>query len=138
MTDQISTLSIPPEWEDRYFLKRIGEEDIEISNEQRILIIKSLNDGKRFIQLGKYTLMLNTIKSIDPRYEPHNIPPKPREPERLYYWTQKVVEEDGRYIKKNIFMENQYNDAVKEYKLWCELFDKKPTEHKETKKIIGR
>lgn len=79
MTSQNSSLSIPPEWEERFLIKRIGEEDIEISLKARDAILQALESGARFIQIGKYTLMLNSIKSIDPRWEPNNIPPRPRE-----------------------------------------------------------
>lgn len=72
-----SSLSIPLKWQEKFFIKRIEEEDILITLEQRNVILKALNDGVRFIQIGKYTLMLNSIKSIDPRYEPDNIPPEP-------------------------------------------------------------
>jgi len=41
-------------------------------------ILKALNDGARFIQIGKYTLMLNSIKSIDPLWGEENIPPRPQ------------------------------------------------------------
>ena len=46
---------------------------------ERDAILASLNQGQRFIQIRKYTLMLNAIKSIDPFYEPDNIPPRPKE-----------------------------------------------------------
>lgn len=66
-------------WEERFFIKRIDEEDIEITLRERDSILLSLNEGKRFIQIGKYTLMLNAIKSIDPKWGKDNIPPKPKE-----------------------------------------------------------
>lgn len=83
MADQTSALSIPPEWRERFFIKRIDEEDILITLEQRNAILKALNEGTRFIQVGKFTLMLNSIKSIDPVYPPDNIPPRPKPEEEL-------------------------------------------------------
>lgn len=77
MEDQKLPLSIPSEWEERFLIKRIDEEDIIISLEERNSILDNLRKGMRFVQIGKYTLMLNSIKSIDPFYEPNNIPPKP-------------------------------------------------------------
>ena len=64
-------------FKEKYLIKRIDEQDTEISVEERNEILRALNDGQRFIQLGKYTLMLNSIKSIDPKYGSKNIPPKP-------------------------------------------------------------
>lgn len=77
MTDQTSSLSIPPKWREKFLIKRIDEDSIEITLEQRDSILKALDAGARFIQIGKYTLMLNAIKSIDPKIEPNNIPPRP-------------------------------------------------------------
>jgi len=67
----------PSKWEEKFLIKRIDEQDIEITLEQRNAILKALNDGQRFIQVGKYTLMLNGIKSIDPKWGANNIPDRP-------------------------------------------------------------
>jgi len=58
--------------------KRIKEENITITLKQRNIILDCLTRGDRFIQIGKYTLMVNSIKSIDPYYEPDNIPLRPQ------------------------------------------------------------
>ena len=83
MTDQKLSLSqndIPEKWREMFVIKRINEEDIVISLEQRDGILKALNDGARFVQIRKHTLMLNSIKSIDPYWDnEENIPPRPRE-----------------------------------------------------------
>ncbi len=68
---------IPEELKERYLIKRIKEDDIEISLDQRDKILKMLESGVRFIQIDKYTLMLNSIKSIDPKWGSANIPPRP-------------------------------------------------------------
>lgn len=73
-----SALSTPPEWKERFLIKRIGEDNIEITLDERNQILRSFNNGDQYIQIGKYTLMLNSIKSIDPFYEPDNIPPCPK------------------------------------------------------------
>jgi hypothetical protein len=72
-------LSTQPKWQERFIIKRIGEDDIEITLEQRNEILKALNNGGRFIQVRKHTLMLNSIKSIDPKWGEDNIPPRPEE-----------------------------------------------------------
>ena len=71
-------LSKHPQWRERFLLKRIDEDPIEITLEQREKIKQVLDTGARFIHLGKYTIMLNAMKGIDPVYEPSNIPPKPK------------------------------------------------------------
>ena len=70
---------IPEKWREKYLLKRIGEDDIEMSLEERNEILKSLMTNARFIQIGKHTIMVNTIKSIDPKWGEKNIPPRPKE-----------------------------------------------------------
>ena len=71
-------MEIPHSWRQNYLIKRIGEADIEISKEVRDAMLASLANGDRFVQVGEYTLMLNSIKSIDPLHEPNNIPPRPQ------------------------------------------------------------
>lgn len=80
-----SNLEVPEKWQERYFIKRINEDDIEISLEERNGILKALEAGVRFVQIGKYTLMLNSIKSIDPKWGKDNIPPRPKLKERIDY-----------------------------------------------------
>jgi len=79
MTDQKLSLltNIPAKWQERFLIKRIGEDDIEITLEQRDAILQALNAGTRFVQIKKYTIMLNSIKSIDPLWGDDNIPPRP-------------------------------------------------------------
>lgn len=71
-------LSIRKEWQKKYLLKRIGEKDIIIPFETRNEILKQLDRNGRFIQIGEYTIMLNSIKSIDPFWSPNNVPPRPK------------------------------------------------------------
>lgn len=75
LSQEVSQL--PEKWQPKYLIKRIGEKDILISQKERNMILKTMNDGERFVQLGEYTLMLNSIKSIDPLWGPDNIPPRP-------------------------------------------------------------
>jgi len=72
-SDQTLLLSLEP----RYLIKRIDEDDIEIGVKERDLVLKALEINARFVKLGEYVLMLNAIKSIDPKYGPQNIPPRP-------------------------------------------------------------
>lgn len=110
LSPQIQTGQIPEEWQEKFILKRIDEEDIELTLQQRDGILNALNKGDRFIQIGKYTLMLNAIKSIDPKWGDSNIPPKPKE--------EKLIE-----IKDGIAVENVINQ--KEIDLWNSIFGKK-------------
>lgn len=118
MGDQSSQLShpiptgrIPAKWQERFLLKRIDEEDIVITLAQRDAILGALDAGARFVQIGKYTLMLNGIKSIDPYWPPNNVPPRPGEEHRQ-------VE-----IKDNkIFTEVVNQDEID---LWDQLFARK-------------
>jgi hypothetical protein len=70
---------MPSKWQPRYILKRIGDEDIEISQQTRDEILKQLASGGKFAQIGEYTIMLNAIKSIDPKWGKNNVPPRPKE-----------------------------------------------------------
>lgn len=107
-----SALSIPNEWKEHFLIKRIEEEDIRVTLEERNAILQALTNGSRFVQIGKYTLMVNSIKSIDPVYEPDNIPPRPS-PKEL---EAQLVE--GKYVI-------EYDHTLPE--LWDKLYDKKLT-----------
>lgn len=74
---------LPPEWQEKYLLKRIGEPDIVLTLDQRDAILKALLGNSRFIQVDKYTIMVNTIKSIDPMLGAKNIPDRPVEQFRI-------------------------------------------------------
>lgn len=114
MDDQKSQLlhqtrtGLPEELQERFLIKRIEEKDIEISLNERDGILKALNEGQRFIQIGKYTLMLNSIKSIDPKFGKNNTPPRPTEQLELV---------DG--------VATQTEDSKRLTKMWDELYDKR-------------
>jgi hypothetical protein len=74
-----STPVIPPEWQPKYVIKRIEAEEIIVPQRTRDVILRALDKGLRFVQIGEYTLMLNAIRSIDPLWGPKNIPPRPEE-----------------------------------------------------------
>lgn len=100
---------IPHQWRERFLIKRIDAEDIEIGEDQKDAILKLLADGQRFVVVGKYTLMLNGIRSIDPKYPPNNVPPRPEEKT-----TTEIV--DGRAVQA---ITNQ-----DELELWDKLYKK--------------
>ncbi len=110
MTNQKSHLSTQNSFREKFLIKRIDEHDIEITLEERNAILESLNAGVRFAQIGKYTLMLNAIKSIDPKYGAKNIPPRPT-PDVSGYFDE----------KKQIYIETG-NINQKELDSWDEKF----------------
>jgi len=111
MENQKSDLSVPKEWQEKFLIKRIGEEPIEISIMARDEILKALNDGARFIQIGKYTLMLNSIKSIDPLWGEENIPPRPQIRSSF-----KGLSESGSMIQE------RNTEDIDRVELWDKLF----------------
>lgn len=82
MTDQklsVSQTNLPEPLQGKYLIKRIDEDDIEITLAQRSQILQALSAGVRFIEVKNHILMLNSIKSIDPKWGEKNIPPRPKE-----------------------------------------------------------
>lgn len=79
MVNQQSLPSIPSKYQERFLLKRIDEQDIELTLGERNAVLEALIAGSRFAQIRKYTIMLNSIKSIDPMWGDKNIPPRPKE-----------------------------------------------------------
>ena len=108
-------IAIPEEWKEHFLIKRFNEENIPITLEARDKILNAINEGQKYIQIGKYTLMLNSIKSIDPVYEPDNIPPCPKE--RFDY--KLITLEDGTKVDRQIAIKDPLRD------LWFELYGKK-------------
>lgn len=106
--DQTQT-GIPKEWEERFLIKRIDEDNIEISLLERDEILKALNRGDRFIQVGKYTLMINAIKSIDPKNGSNNIPPRP---EKSYYLVDGIATETEESKKIIALWDSLYKDKI--------------------------
>jgi|GEM_PF-4150197 len=108
---QIQIGSVPAKWQERFLIKRIDDDDIEISLPEHDAILHALANGERFVQVRKYTLMLNAIKSIEPKWGERNIPPCPKA--TLEY----VKYIDGRAITT---YENQ-----KEVDEWHKIFDER-------------
>ena len=69
--------NVPEKWQERYLLKRIGDEDLKLTLQQYNGILKALTEGAKFVKVNKHIIMLNAIKSIDPMWGEDNIPPRP-------------------------------------------------------------
>lgn len=54
------------EFEQNYVVYRIGLKPVEIDKKVRDTILEFMNQGKKFIQVDDYTIMLNSISSIEP------------------------------------------------------------------------
>jgi len=66
------------DWKHSFIIKRINEPDMAITLQERNALLKAIDTPNlRFIQIGEYTIMLNSIKSIEPRWNGNTIPPKP-------------------------------------------------------------
>lgn len=74
----LSDSRVPEKWKKKYILKRIDEEDIIITLEERNIILAALSNNVRFVQIGEFTLMVNAIKSVEPFWGGNNIPPRPK------------------------------------------------------------
>jgi len=62
----ISLIKNADDLKQNYIVYRVKLKSIEVSNRGRDEILKSMASGQRFIQLGEYTIMVNTISSIEP------------------------------------------------------------------------
>lgn len=72
--------SLPKEWEEKYWLKYIGmDEPLLLSKKTRDAVLQAMTAGTKFVQIKGYTIMVNSIQSIEPYYPPYNIPPRPGE-----------------------------------------------------------
>jgi type II secretory pathway component PulC len=49
-----------------YLLHRINLESIKINEKIRDYILRVMNEGKKFVQIGNHTVMVNSIQGIDP------------------------------------------------------------------------
>lgn len=103
---------LPEKWQKKYYVHVIGmESPILISEETKNNITEIMSRGMKFISLGEFTIMVNSIKMIAPRYEPDNIPPCPHE----QYKT--VLDE-----KRDVFVQTLENEE--EILLWERLYGK--------------
>lgn len=100
---------LPKKWQPKYVLKRIGDEDINIGWETRNEILEQLARGGKYVQIGEYTIMLNSIKSIDPKWGSKNIPPRP--PEEIS--TGSEIDSGTNTLKVNVMHNPEYDEWVK-------------------------
>lgn len=103
--------ALSPDWSKNYILKRIDEEDRYISEAERHLILKAMTQGSRFVQIGLYTLMVNTIRSIEPRYSNYsetNHPQLPYAPstKELAEWNEQKSLFDAQRTENKLLKEN--------------------------------
>lgn len=54
------------EFDQNYCIYRVKLNSIEISQQTRDELLKSMDQGKTYVQLGDYTIMVNSIASIEP------------------------------------------------------------------------
>lgn len=71
----------------RYVLSRINLPSIEITREMKLFIERSMDEGKKFVKIGDFTIMVNAIAGIDP------VPKSPYKRFNPADW-----DERGRYI----------------------------------------
>ena len=64
----ISLVKEEDNFNQNYIIHRVKLDPIEVSSRGRDEVLKALSGGSRFVQLGEYTIMVNTITSIEPLY----------------------------------------------------------------------
>jgi len=72
------SLSFPDAWKPMFLLHVIGSDEILITEKERDSILKAMSQGEKFLQVRQYTIMVNSIQMIRPRYAPDNVPPRPK------------------------------------------------------------
>lgn len=58
-----------------FVLKRINQDDILITRKTRDVILQAMSGGAKFVQVRDYTVMINSICAIEPRWGEPNTPP---------------------------------------------------------------
>ena len=64
--ERMSLIKKSKEFSQNYVVYRIGLKAIEIDQTVRDIMLEFMNQGKKFIQVDDYTIMLNSINSIEP------------------------------------------------------------------------
>jgi hypothetical protein len=72
--ERMSLVKRSKEFSQNYVVHRIGLTSIEIDQKVRDAILELMNQGKKFIQVDDFTIMLNSISAIEPM--PIKIKPK--------------------------------------------------------------
>lgn len=65
-TEIISLIPMLKRYDQNYRIYRIGLKSIEISESTRNDVLSAMDSGKKYVQIDKYTVMLNNISSIEP------------------------------------------------------------------------
>ncbi len=118
--------SIPLKWQERFIIKRIKEGNILISLEERNAILQEMARGTNFVQVGKYTLMINSIKSIDPYWGPSNIPPRPSERPKKFEHKRTEINGQTVFVRKETEESRKEREAIKkEQEEWDKIFGKR-------------
>lgn len=84
----ISLIRKSDEFNQNYVIYRVKLKPIEVSESVRDSILRSMDSGKTYVQIGGITLMINTIASIEP------IPLKDRLFDEQYQEMKKRFEND--------------------------------------------
>jgi len=64
--DAVSLVKSSDSLEQNYIIYRVKLNPIEVSVKGRDLVLSAMSANKGFIQLGDYTVMVNSISGIDP------------------------------------------------------------------------
>lgn len=65
-TGDLSLITEKDKYKQNYLLSRVKLPSIEITEGMRNAVEIAMNDGKKFIRLNDYTIMINSIAGIDP------------------------------------------------------------------------
>lgn len=66
MADRMSLVKESKKYSQNYVIYRIGLKPIEVDQTVRDAILELMMQNKKFIQIDEYTIMINSISSIEP------------------------------------------------------------------------
>lgn len=72
--ERMSLIRRPKEFSQNYVVYRVNLKALEIDQQTRDMILSLMNQGKKFVQIDDYTIMLNSISAIEPM--PLKTPPE--------------------------------------------------------------
>jgi len=113
LNDGFTIEDLPDKWKPRYVIKRVNGDDLVITWKTRNQILRAMAEGAKYVQVKEYTLMVNSINSIDPVWGDVNRPPKP-EPKKVVWFDE--LRQTG--------VESATSESLEEIKLWEKLFKK--------------
>lgn len=62
----VSLIPKSKQFDQCFKINRVKQSSLFVSEDARNKVLEELNLGKMFVQIGQYTIMLNTISSIEP------------------------------------------------------------------------